>query len=53
MRGKEEIRKAITSGQAILGIELGSTRIKAVLIDVDKAPVASGSYDWENSYLDL
>ena len=29
MRGKEEIRKAITSGQAILGIELGSTRIKA------------------------
>ena len=52
MRGKEEIRKAITSGQAILGIELGSTRIKAVLIDVDKAPVASGSYDWENKYVD-
>ena len=52
MRGKEEIRKAITSGQAILGIELGSTRIKAVLINVDKAPVASGSYDWENKYVD-
>lgn len=52
MRGKEEIREAITSGQAILGIELGSTRIKAVLIDVDKSPVASGSYDWENKYVD-
>mgnify|MGYP005805630917 FL=1 len=52
MRGKEEIRKAITSGQAILGIELGSTRIKAVLINVDKAPVASGSYDWQNKYVD-
>ena len=52
MRGKEEIRETIASGQAILGIELGSTRIKAVLIDVDKAPVASGSYDWENKYVD-
>ncbi|MDR2053211.1 MAG: FGGY-family carbohydrate kinase, partial [Treponema sp.] len=31
-----------------LGIELGSTRIKAVLIDGKHAPVASGSYDWEN-----
>ena len=34
-----------------LGIELGSTRIKAVLIDTDKSPVASGSYDWENQYV--
>ena len=31
-----------------LGIELGSTRIKAVLIDENHTPVASGSYDWEN-----
>lgn len=31
-----------------LGIELGSTRIKAVLIDENHAPAASGSYDWEN-----
>ena len=31
-----------------LGIELGSTRIKAVLIDENYAPVASGSHDWEN-----
>ena len=33
---------------AILGIELGSTRIKAVLIDENHLPVASGSYSWEN-----
>ena len=52
MRGKEEIRKAIEAGEAVLGIELGSTRIKAVLIDEDKSPVASGSYDWENKYVD-
>ena len=51
MRSKEEIREMISAGQAILGIELGSTRIKSVLIDVDKSPVASGSYDWENQYV--
>ena len=47
MRSKEEIRRMIDAG----GIELGSTRIKAVLIDTDKSPVASGSYDWENQYV--
>lgn len=52
MRSKEEIREMISAGQAILGIELGSTRIKSVLIDVDKSPVASGSYNWENQYVD-
>ena len=52
MRGKEEVRQMIDAGQAVLGIELGSTRIKAVLIDTDKSPVASGSYDWENQYVD-
>jgi len=31
-----------------LGIELGSTRIKAVLIDENHAPAASGAFDWEN-----
>ena len=51
MRSKEEIRRMIDAGQAVLGIELGSTRIKAVLIDTDKSPVASGSYDWENQYV--
>src|SRR5512135_1461203 len=33
-----------------LGVEFGSTRIKAVLIDEDYAPVASGSHAWENRY---
>ena len=35
-----------------LGIELGSTRIKAVLIDENHTPVASGSFEWENSLVD-
>ncbi len=33
-----------------IGIEFGSTRIKAVLIDENAAPLASGSYGWENEY---
>ena len=33
---------------AVLGLELGSTRIKAVLIDEHHLPIASGSYAWEN-----
>lgn len=41
-------RQCIQDGRAILGIELGSTRIKAVLIDEDHMPIASGSHDWEN-----
>lgn len=35
-----------------LGIELGSTRIKAVLIDENHMPIASGSYTWENDLTD-
>ena len=42
--------KAIDSGKTALGIELGSTRIKAVLIGEDYTPIASGSHDWENRY---
>ncbi len=42
-------RKAwIREGKTALGIELGSTRIKAVLIGADHIPMASGSHDWEN-----
>ena len=37
-------------GTESLGIELGSTRIKAVLIDDGFNPIASGSYTWENKY---
>jgi len=35
-----------------LGIELGSTRIKAVIIDDNHNLVASGSHSWENSLVD-
>lgn len=45
-----ESRAAIESGKTVLGIEFGSTRIKAVLIGEDHAPIASGSHDWENRY---
>ena len=38
----------IESGKAVLGIEFGSTRIKAVLIDEENKPIASGSHEWEN-----
>lgn len=47
---QNDIQKMIESGKTVLGIELGSTRIKAVLIGDDHAPIASGSYDWENKY---
>lgn len=43
------IRQAIIEGRTAIGIELGSTRIKTVLIGPDHFPVASGSFDWENS----
>jgi sugar (pentulose or hexulose) kinase len=46
-----EIKNAIVSGKTVLGIELGSTRIKAVLLGEDNAPIASGSHDWENQYI--
>lgn len=41
----------ITSGRAALGIELGSTRIKAVLIDPSGSVLATGSHEWENKYV--
>lgn len=46
-----EIKKAIIHGKTAIGIELGSTRIKTVLIGGDNTPIASGSHDWENSYV--
>ena len=46
--GINEIRTAIEAGQARLGVEFGSTRIKAVLIDPNGAPIAQGAHDWEN-----
>jgi sugar (pentulose or hexulose) kinase len=52
MTDTQLIRESIASGKSILGIELGSTRIKAVLIAPDNQPIASGDHGWENSYVD-
>jgi len=49
---KEEVKRTIAEGKAILGIELGSTRIKAVLIGEENTPIASGDYAWENQLVD-
>lgn len=43
-----DAKSTIEAGKAILGIELGSTRIKAVLIDGENKPIAQGSHSWEN-----
>ncbi len=45
-------RDVITAGSAVLGIELGSTRIKAVLIDPLGRHLAGGSHTWENRFVD-
>lgn len=45
-------KQTIEAGKAILGIEFGSTRIKAVLIDQDNNPIAQGSHEWENQLVD-
>ncbi len=45
---KSDAKSTIETGRAILGIEFGSTRIKAVLIDQENKPIAQGSHEWEN-----
>ena len=47
---QNDTQKAIENGKTVLGIEFGSTRIKAALIGEDHITIASGSYDWENQY---
>jgi sugar (pentulose or hexulose) kinase len=47
---RSDTQKAIESGGTVLGIEFGSTRIKAVLIGEDHLPIASGSHEWENQH---
>ena len=44
----EAIKNAIREGRTALGIEFGSTRIKAVLVDESHQPIAMGTHDWEN-----
>ncbi|MBO7156505.1 MAG: ATPase, partial [Clostridia bacterium] len=45
-----DIKEFLLSGKSALGIEFGSTRIKATLIDESFNPIASGSHTWENHY---
>ena len=52
MQTNEMIKSTIEQGLTTLGIEFGSTRIKAVLINTDHEPIAVGAYDWENSLID-
>ena len=47
---KNLIIQDIQKGKTALGIEFGSTRIKAVLVGSDNTPIASGAHDWENQY---
>ncbi len=47
-----KIQEQINNGTTIIGIEMGSTRIKAVLIDQYNSPIASGGFNWENSLID-
>ncbi len=42
----------IASGRAVLGIELGSTRVKGVLVDADGRQLAGGHHEWENRFVD-
>lgn len=48
----KDAKSTIEAGKAILGIEFGSTRIKAVLIDQENKPIAQGSHTWENQLVD-
>ncbi len=48
----ESIKKAIENGNITLGIELGSTRIKGILIDSEFNTIGSGDFTWENSLID-
>lgn len=49
MKTDSLIMKQVINGETALGIEFGSTRIKAVLINTHFETIASGSYEWENT----
>lgn len=51
-RPTADLREAIDQGRTALGIELGSTRIKAVLTGPGHEAIAVGSHDWENQFVD-
>ena len=45
-----DTKNIIETGKAVLGIEFGSTRIKAILVAPNNQPIAQGSFTWENTY---
>ena len=45
-------KSVLEAGKTALGIEFGSTRIKAVMTDYDGTVLAVGFHDWENSLAD-
>ena len=45
-----DVKQLIEEGKTYLGIEFGSTRIKAVMVDEKGTPLAAGSHEWENRY---
>ena len=45
-------KNAIVNGKTALGIEFGSTRIKAVLVDENNDVITIGTHDWENQLVD-
>ncbi|OII14395.1 xylulokinase [Curtobacterium sp. MCBA15_008] len=47
----DDRRHQVEDGRTTLGIELGSTRIKACLVDEDLVPIAAGSHEWENEFV--
>lgn len=49
---KNAVKNAIVNGKTVLGIEFGSTRIKAVLADEENKVIAIGNHDWENQLVD-
>jgi sugar (pentulose or hexulose) kinase len=48
----EKIKQAIKNGEVALGVEFGSTTVKAILTTEDFKTIASGSYEWDNSLQD-
>ncbi|MBZ5986609.1 xylulokinase [Leuconostoc gelidum] len=52
MMTHEETMQAIKAGNIALGVEFGSTTVKAVLTTEDFKTIASGSYEWDNNFQD-
>ena len=48
IQDRKKAAQCIVDKKAVLGIEFGSTRIKAVLIDEEQNPIAQGNFCWEN-----